>query len=323
MNDLTVIQTQTELTTSNRIEIDTTLFCPIQAIRLADKAKSTEQKYIAVATKMLDSGIDLTDIEGITEYANGLSNTGKSHLGAVLKIWVAYTTQQIKANATNKNIPLEDIQRVLYQLEATVNAIKVETVKGDTVHNWLSPIEIRMLVGLPDRTSVKGKRDFVLLSVLVATGLRCDELSRLTFSDIVKRGERHLITIVGKGSKKRNIPISPKLVTITEAWKLETNSNEHDCIVKSVDRHGNVGGNMSNRGIAKVVNSYGEKIGVSTLAPHDLRRTYAQIGLDAGIPISQISKLLGHSSIATTQKYLNISLNLKSTISDFVPLVDW
>ena len=55
------------------------------------------------------------------------------------------------------------------------------------------------------------------------------------------------------------------------------------------------------------------------LQPHDLRRTYAELGRRAGVPISQISKLLGHASIETTQDYLNIELDLETTISDFVP----
>jgi len=54
--------------------------------------------------------------------------------------------------------------------------------------------------------------------------------------------------------------------------------------------------------------------------PHDLRRTYAQLGYNAGVPITQISVLLGHSSIKTTQEYLNLNLDLESTASDFVPL---
>jgi integrase len=55
------------------------------------------------------------------------------------------------------------------------------------------------------------------------------------------------------------------------------------------------------------------------LAPHDLRRTYAQLGYEVGVPITQISKLPGHSSVATTQRYLNLGLDLEATISDFVP----
>jgi integrase len=46
----------------------------------------------------------------------------------------------------------------------------------------------------------------------------------------------------------------------------------------------------------------------------------AQIGYEAEVPITQISKQLGHSSIATTQRYLNMELDLVTTISDFIPL---
>ena len=64
--------------------------------------------------------------------------------------------------------------------------------------------------------------------------------------------------------------------------------------------------------------STGTKNGMLT-QPHDLRRTCAELGRRAGVPISQISKLLGHASIETTQDYLNIELDLEMTISDFVP----
>ena len=61
-------------------------------------------------------------------------------------------------------------------------------------------------------------------------------------------------------------------------------------------------------------------IGKPELDPHDLRRTYAQLGYEAGIPLTQLSKLLGHSNITTTQKYLNLDLDLENTVSDFIPL---
>ncbi len=60
-------------------------------------------------------------------------------------------------------------------------------------------------------------------------------------------------------------------------------------------------------------------IGNPALQPHDLRRTYVEPGRRAGVPISQISKLLGHASIETTQECLNIELDLEMTISDFDP----
>jgi integrase len=50
-------------------------------------------------------------------------------------------------------------------------------------------------------------------------------------------------------------------------------------------------------------------MGKLELASHDLRRTYAQLGYEAGMSITQISKLLGHASVATTQRYLKMCLS--------------
>ena len=62
---------------------------------------------------------------------------------------------------------------------------------------------------------------------------------------------------------------------------------------------------MTPQAVYNLVSEYANKLGFEDLAAHDLRRTYAQ---------------LGHSSVATTQRYLNLELNLESTISDFIPL---
>jgi integrase len=61
-------------------------------------------------------------------------------------------------------------------------------------------------------------------------------------------------------------------------------------------------------------------IGIEKISPHDLRRTYAQLGYEAGVRITQISTLLGHAHVATTQKYLDLNLDLETTASDFIPL---
>ena len=54
--------------------------------------------------------------------------------------------------------------------------------------------------------------------------------------------------------------------------------------------------------------------------PQNLCRTFAQIGYESGVPIIQINKQLGHSSNTTTQRYLNMDLDLITKISDFIPL---
>ena len=81
-----------------------------------------------------------------------------------------------------------------------------------------------------------------------------------------------------------------------------------------------LGKSISTVAIFQIVRKYGGLIGLPELAPHDLRRTFAQLGYEAGVPITQVSVLLGHSNVATTQKYLNLALDLETTASDFIPL---
>jgi len=76
---------------------------------------------------------------------------------------------------------------------------------------------------------------------------------------------------------------------------------------------------LSTVAILGIAGEHKAMIGLPELAAHELRRTFAQIGYDSGIPITQISILLGHSSVEVTQRYLNLDLDLEVTASDFVP----
>ena len=77
---------------------------------------------------------------------------------------------------------------------------------------------------------------------------------------------------------------------------------------------------MSGVEIFQLVNNYVNRIGIPGLAPHDLRRPYAQLGYEAGVKVTQISTLLGHANFAKTQKYLDLKLDLEATASYFIPL---
>jgi integrase len=72
--------------------------------------------------------------------------------------------------------------------------------------------------------------------------------------------------------------------------------------------------------IFKIVRKYGQMIGMPDLAPHDLRRTYAEIRRAAGEPITRISALLGHANSAVTEKHFNLELDLDNVRLDVIPL---
>ncbi len=126
-----------------------------------------------------------------------------------------------------------------------------------------------------------------------------------------------MLNVKGKGAKDRVVPISERLAEAIIDWQFLVDAE--GLILRSLGRNKMPGDSISTTGLYNIVQKRGAMIGKPELQPHDLRRTYAELGRRAGVPISQISKLLGHASIETTQDYLNIELDLEMTISDFVP----
>jgi site-specific recombinase XerD len=201
------------------------------------------------------------------------------------------------------------------------DAIPVKASKGTKAHTWLSQKQVTEITALCGDT-LEGKRDWIILGVLLGAGLRREELTELTFNALkqqpAKRGKmRDVLEVTGKGAKSRVIPISAILAHRLREWKDITGGG---LVARSLGMGKELGESISAVGIFKLVNRYGAMIGIPELAPHDLRRTFAQLAYEAGIPLTQISTLLGHSNIKTTQNYLALDTDLETTASDFIPL---
>ncbi|HUW11941.1 MAG TPA: tyrosine-type recombinase/integrase, partial [Anaerolineae bacterium] len=189
------------------------------------------------------------------------------------------------------------------------------------VHTWLSAKQVRALMATCG-DDIVGLRDRVVLGLLVGAGLRRAELAALTWDAIEQQpvGDkmRTVLEIHGKGGRDRVVPISATLAALLDGWAGVTGRTGR--IVRSLGRGKRLGDSLSTIGIFDVVRRHGKAIGCPGLAPHDLRRSFAHLGYDAGVDIGQLSVLLGHSSISTTQRYLDLSLDLEVTASDFVPV---
>jgi site-specific recombinase XerD len=223
-----------------------------------------------------------------------------------------------KAEATPHNVGA--VQATVYRLEALNEAIKVEQSKGKKAHTWLIQAEVKRLLDACDTETIKGKRDKIVLGLLTGAGLRREELTRITFEDVILQpvaGKvRTVLNVTGKGRKDRIIPINKRLAAAVEEWHTIVGDGY---VARSIAKGGVIGDSISAVGVFNIVNKAGRAIGKPELAPHDLRRTYAQLGYEAGVSITQISNLLGHASLATTQRYLNLDLDLETTVSDFIP----
>lgn len=287
-------------------------------IHNAPLAETTKRKYTAAITKYLDTGASLADADALTEHAQSLTESGRAFLKAAIRLWGEEVTNQAKAGATPENVAA--VQATVYRIEALNGIIKVKQSKGSKAHTWLTQSEVKRLLGTCNLATVQGKRDRLILGLLTGAGLRRDELTGLTFDDVIIQpvlGQvRTVLNVRGKGAKDRIVPINDRLAGALAEWR---GMLEGGLVARSVSKGGAIGESISAVGIFHIVRAAGEAIDKPDLAPHDLRRTYAQLGFEAGVPITQISTLLGHANVATTQRYLNLDLDLETTVSDFIP----
>lgn len=281
-------------------------------------AKTTGYRYRREVEVATAAGVNLWDREALADYAAALPTSRKAFLKAAVRLLANELTDQAQAAATPDNVAM--VQAIVYRAISVKRAITVKAARGQAAHTWLTPLEVKMLLSLPDLATVKGRRDRIALALLVGAGLRRSEAAVLTWANVVRQGGRVVLAITGKGKKRRSVPINPKMATWLTDWQTETAGGAADNVVSSVTRGGQLNGGLSGQGILSIVSRYGRLLDKPDLRPHDLRRTYARIGYDAKVDIGQISLLLGHSSIAITQTYLGLQIDTNKSVSDYVPM---
>jgi len=90
---------------------------------------------------------------------------------------------------------------------------------GMRIGNWLTPTQGKELLGMPDRDSVKGKRNYAMLAVLLGCGLRRAELTRLTVNHLQQRDNHWaIIDLFGKGGHVRTVPVPEWVKVAMDSW---------------------------------------------------------------------------------------------------------
>ncbi len=277
---------------------------------------TTRVKYRRVLAAYLATGERLTNALALAEFAAGLSQSRQAQLRAAVRLWAKAMENEVRSQATPENLPTVDA--TLHRLTALQTAFQPKPQKGTKLHMWLTRGQVRELLDI-DCTKLRDLRDKLALSLLVGAGLRREEAATLPVTAVQQLPGRTVLALTGKGEKDRIVPISTAMHLLIDEWR-ERAGFVDGYLLRSINRAGKVGDSISAVSLYKIVQVHGQRIGMPELAPHDLRRTYAQFGYDNGIDIGEISRLLGHGSIQTTQRYLNLETNFQHTISDHVPI---
>jgi len=209
--------------------------------------------------------------------------------------------------------------------EEALQLASVPNVKqgGQRLGKWLTEGEAGKLLGVPDPKSRIGLRDRAILALLVACGLRRDELVRLEVRHLQLRDERWvLLDIQGKGRRLRTVPVPLWVKRILDRWLAagEISAGPLFRTLRKGGALGPVGKPISEDLIYTLVRQSGAAIGHPELTPHDLRRTCAKLCRKAGGDLEQIQLLLGHASIQTTERYLWTKQDLVQAVNDRVKI---
>jgi len=184
--------------------------------------------------------------------------------------------------------------------------------------------ELRLLLKtirqIRDLGKFEGIRNWFMTEFDLNTGLRVEELERLTHGDIfIEQGQSSVLVRQGKGDKKRMVMISADcrhLCNHFQKWKLAWNLSISKDSPVFTKRNGK---SITKRALQKAFSQCALKAGLSKKNIHCLRHTYATFLLSATGKIRFVQKQLGHSKITTTQTYAGL---LASSFKDDLDKLD-
>lgn len=158
-------------------------------------------------------------------------------------------------------------------------------------------------------------RDWAALELLYASGLRISELCAL---DINSLQANSTVRVIGKGNKERIVPYGvPAMRALREYLAVREQLKTQPTAALFL---GARGGRINPRSLRDVVHRLASQAGVPDITPHDLRHSSATHLLEGGADLRSVQELLGHSSLATTQRYTHVSAErLRATFAQAHP----
>lgn len=150
----------------------------------------------------------------------------------------------------------------------------------------------------------KSSRDTAVIELLYGSGLRVSELCSLDIDSIDPRN--NTVLVMGKGSKERRIPVSEPSIGAIKTWLKSRRElvQKPEKVNESLALFLNSrGGRLAPRDVRRIIDDRA----LTPTHPHALRHTFATHLLDNGADLRAVQELLGHSDVATTQRYTQVS----------------
>jgi integrase/recombinase XerC len=259
-----------------------------------------------------------TDLELLSEFLTnkGITNWDKTN-GELIKEWLI--------DLKKKNISNTTIARRISSVKVffgflvkrnfieTNPTLKLITPKLNKVlPNVLGQKQAEQLLTQAANLEVEEEieevriRDYAILEVLYSTGIRVSELVGLDLDDI--NFSNLTLKVLGKGRKERIVPFGIPAKDAIDMYLTESRNKFIDKKTQALFL-GQRGNRLNVRQVRRILNKAMHQIeNGKEISPHDLRHSAATHMLEAGADLRIVQELLGHSSLATTQKYTHVTI---------------
>ena len=196
--------------------------------------------------------------------------------------------------------------------------------QGQRLPKVLTKDEASALMDAPENHRRTAVRDRAILETLYSTGARVSELVGLDWDDLDLGSG--IARLRGKGKKERIVPIGDVAIQAIEDYRNHTASKKSTAGHVRPSSRGrtadnslfknNRGGRLTSRSVERIVKKFSQPLPNGAVSPHTLRHSFATHLLDEGADLRVIQELLGHESLATTQKYTQVATDRLMEVYD-------
>ena len=285
-------------------------------------------EYLRLSRRMSEHTVDayLGDLRALLEYLGLGWDVLPGELSGALtqrriRSWLADTLARGGARST--------IARHTAAIRNfTAWAVREEILASDPAATLTSPradqrlptpldeSDARALVNLARAEALDGSpsqmRTWAILELTYACGLRVSEVCALDVSSLNR--EALTVRVLGKGNKERVVPYGPPAQEALDHWLVRGRPQLAGDASGSALFLGDRGGRIDPRVVRSMVHKMAAKAGVHDIAPHGLRHSTATPLLQGGADLRAVQEMLGHASLATTQRYTHVDTARLSAI---------
>lgn len=198
------------------------------------------------------------------------------------------------------------------------NPVKgIGTIKSERrIIETFSNAQIKALLDTPNRSTFTGFRDYVIMLLLLDTGIRISELTGIEMHDIDWKDRT--IVVYGKGRKERIVPFSKILEKQLRLYLEIRGILDHDSVFVNIDNNP-----FQVRGIQQAIQIYGREARIKgvRVSPHTFRHTFAKMYIMNGGDSFSLQQILGHTSLEIVRMYVNLfGTDVSAQHAKFSPL---